>query len=34
VKHVYDPPTMSAVRRFFEREVADRLPAARILYFT
>ncbi|WP_210529987.1 SPL family radical SAM protein [Rubellimicrobium arenae] len=34
IKHVYDAPTMTQVRAFFEREVADALPGARILYFT
>jgi spore photoproduct lyase len=33
-KHVYPPETMKALRAFFEREIADRLPAARILYWT
>jgi spore photoproduct lyase len=34
VKQVYDRPTLSIIRSFFEREVADLLPDARILYFT
>ena len=34
VKHVYDADTMRTLRRFFEDEVAARLPAARILYWT
>ncbi|TNC62475.1 radical SAM protein [Rubellimicrobium roseum] len=34
VKQVYDASTLSAARRFFEREIADTLPAARLLYFT
>jgi spore photoproduct lyase len=34
VKQVYDTPTMSEVRRFFELEIAETLPSARILYFT
>jgi spore photoproduct lyase len=34
VKHVYDKDTMRALRSFFEREVAERLPQARILYWT
>ncbi len=34
VKHVYDPPTMGAVRRFFENALARHLPDARLLYFT
>jgi len=34
VKHVYDAPTMKALRGFFESEIATRLPGARILYWT
>jgi spore photoproduct lyase len=34
VKHVYDADTMRALRRFFEAEIAAKLPAARILYWT
>lgn len=34
VKAVYDAPTMGEMRRFFEAEIASRLPAARILYWT
>jgi spore photoproduct lyase len=34
VKHVYDADTMRALRRFFEAELAAKLPAARILYWT
>lgn len=34
VKHVYDVATMGELRRFFESEIATRLPAARILYWT
>ena len=34
VKYVYDKETMSALRRFFESRIAERLPAARILYWT
>ena len=34
VKQVYDPPTMGAIRRFFERELARHLPRARLLYVT
>ena len=34
VKHVYPAETMTALRRFFEREIAASLPAARILYWT
>ena len=34
IKHVYDAPTMKALRSFFEAEIAAKLPAARILYWT
>ena len=34
IKHVYDAATMKTLRRFFETEIAARLPAARILYWT
>jgi len=34
VKHVYDTTTISDLRRYFEVEIAARLPAARILYWT
>lgn len=34
VKHVYDAPTMAALRGFFETEIARELPSARILYWT
>jgi spore photoproduct lyase len=34
VKHVYDAPTMSTVRRFFEEELRRHLPDAQLLYFT
>ncbi|NIJ28678.1 spore photoproduct lyase [Sphingomonas insulae] len=34
VKHVYDAPTMTALRRFFETEIARELPFARVLYWT
>ncbi|OWK29889.1 SPL family radical SAM protein [Sphingomonas mucosissima] len=33
-KQVYDAATMRALRAFFERRIADALPAARILYWT
>lgn len=33
-KQVYDPATMRALRQFFERELADALPMARVLYWT
>lgn len=34
VKHVYDKDVMRTLRRFFETRVAERLPYARILYWT
>lgn len=34
IKHVYDAATMKELRRFFESEIAARLPGARILYWT
>lgn len=34
VKHVYDADTMKAIRRFFDTEIAARLPEAKVLYFT
>ena len=34
VKHVYDAPTMKAIRRFFEEQLSAQLPDARLLYFT
>ncbi|HEY9698933.1 MAG TPA: radical SAM protein [Trichocoleus sp.] len=33
-KYVYDASTMKSLRRFFERELGDRFPQARILYWT
>ena len=33
-KHVYDKPTMTALRSFFEAEIARHLPNARVLYWT
>jgi spore photoproduct lyase len=33
-KQVYDAATMRTLRAFFERRIADTLPAARILYWT
>ncbi|SEL76277.1 spore photoproduct lyase [Sphingomonas palmae] len=33
-KQVYDAATMRSLRGFFERQIADALPAARILYST
>ena len=34
VKHVYDKTTMTELRGWFEAEIAVRLPAARVLYWT
>ncbi len=34
VKHVYDAPTMKALRSYFEEELSARLPDAQLLYFT
>ncbi len=34
VKHVYDKATMTELRRWFEAEIAARLPRARVLYWT
>ena len=34
VKYVYDAATMKALRAWFEAEIAARLPAARVLYWT
>ncbi|SFP75662.1 SPL family radical SAM protein [Sphingomonas rubra] len=34
IKHVYDRDTMRSLRAFFEERIADRLPFARILYWT
>ena len=34
IKHVYDKPMMTELRDFFEQEIAEYLPAARILYWT
>jgi spore photoproduct lyase len=33
-KYVYPPETMTELRGFLERRIADRLPEARILYWT
>lgn len=33
-KYVYPPDTMAALRRFFEQQIAARLPQAQILYWT
>lgn len=34
VKHVYDKPTMTELRGFFEEKIGEYLPSARILYWT
>ena len=34
VKHVYDKPTMTELRGWFESTIAARLPQARVLYWT
>ncbi|WP_245841880.1 SPL family radical SAM protein [Sphingomonas lenta] len=34
VKHVYDKDVMKTLRAFFEERIAERLPYARILYWT
>lgn len=34
IKHVYDRPTMAALRDWFETRVATCLPSARVLYWT
>ena len=34
IKHVYDKPTMTELRRFFEDRIGARLPGARVLYWT
>lgn len=34
VKHVYPAPVMAELRSWFEAALADRLPAARVLYWT
>ena len=34
VKHVYPKDVMTDVRGWFQRELAARVPAARLLYFT
>ena len=33
-KYVYDTDTMKTLRRFFEREIKERFPQARLLYWT
>jgi spore photoproduct lyase len=33
-KYVFQPPTMKALRAFFERGIAERLPHADVLYWT
>ena len=34
IKYVYDASTMKALRRYFESEIAQRFPQAKILYWT
>ena len=34
IKYVYRRDTMATLRAFFERQIADKLPQARILYWT
>jgi spore photoproduct lyase len=34
VKHVYPASVMTELRTWFDREIADVLPAARVLYWT
>ena len=34
IKHVYDAELMKTLRRFFEAEIAAKMPDARILYWT
>lgn len=34
IKHVYDKPTMTELRGWFEAEIASVLPQARVLYWT
>jgi spore photoproduct lyase len=34
VKHVYPTPVMNELRSWFESALAERLPAARYLYWT
>ncbi len=34
IKHVYEKEVMLTLRRFFEAEIAAKLPSARILYWT
>jgi spore photoproduct lyase len=34
IKHVYDRETMTKLRTFFETQIAEVLPQARILYWT
>ena len=34
VKHVYPAATMAELRGWFERALAERLPAGRLLYWT
>jgi spore photoproduct lyase len=34
VKYVYDSDTMKQLKQFFERQIAQRFPQAKILYWT
>ena len=34
IKYVYDADTMKKLRRFFESQIAERFPVAKILYWT
>lgn len=34
IKYVYDAETMKALRSFFERQISDRFPNAKMLYWT
>jgi len=34
VKYVYDGDTMKMMRRFFEQQIQERFPHAKILYWT
>lgn len=34
IKYVYDGDTTKALRRYFERQIADRFPNAKLLYWT
>ncbi|QYO62522.1 hypothetical protein JVX88_20920 [Leptolyngbya sp. 7M] len=34
IKYVYDGNTMKTLKRYFEQQIARRLPNAKILYWT